>query len=121
MEGITRTTITVENLSFQFMSTSRGLRKIIIAKVPLHSPHPRPDPDLEENFLLAFYGRPHKLPELDIEGLTDFRKQVLAAIRNIPFGRTMTYKEIAIMIGRPKALRAVGQALNWNPIPIFFP
>lgn len=40
---------------------------------------------------------------------------------NIPYGETRTYKEIAINIGVPKAYRAVGGALNKNPILIVVP
>jgi methylated-DNA-[protein]-cysteine S-methyltransferase len=47
--------------------------------------------------------------------LTVFTKAVLEAARKIPFGRVTTYGEIAIIIGRPKAGRAVGNALNKNP------
>lgn len=53
--------------------------------------------------------------------LTPFQWQVLKTIKQIPFGETMTYKEVATMIGKPKAARAVGQALRKNPLPLIFP
>jgi methylated-DNA-[protein]-cysteine S-methyltransferase len=46
---------------------------------------------------------------------------VLAATRRIPFGGTSTYGQLAEKIGRPRAARAVGNALGSNPIPIIFP
>ena len=52
---------------------------------------------------------------------TDFMKQVWASLCEIPYGETVTYKEIAIKIGAPNAARAVGLANNRNPIPIFIP
>lgn len=52
---------------------------------------------------------------------TDFMKQVWASLCKIPYGKTVTYKEIAIKIGAPNAARAVGLANNRNPIPIFIP
>jgi len=52
---------------------------------------------------------------------TDFMKQVWAALCEIPYGRTASYKDIAEKIGSPKAARAVGLANNRNPIPIFIP
>jgi len=52
---------------------------------------------------------------------TDFQLRVWAALREIPFGETTTYGEIAARIGNPRACRAVGQANNRNPLPIFIP
>jgi methylated-DNA-[protein]-cysteine S-methyltransferase len=53
--------------------------------------------------------------------LTDFEWQVLAAATAIPLGETRSYKWIAEKIGRPKAVRAVGQALNKNPFAPIIP
>ena len=51
--------------------------------------------------------------------LTAFEWQVLKATLSIPLGETRTYKWVAQKIGRPKAMRAVGQALSKNPfIPL---
>ena len=47
--------------------------------------------------------------------LTAFEKDVLAAAQKIPLGKATTYKEVAKKIGQPKAVRAVGNALNKNP------
>ena len=52
---------------------------------------------------------------------TPFRKRVLEAERNIPYGQTRSYWEVAKMIGRPKAIRAVGSANANNPLPLYFP
>ncbi len=52
---------------------------------------------------------------------TDFEKEVWLSVRKIPFGETMTYKQVAEKIGRPGAARAVGRALSKNPIPIVIP
>ena len=52
---------------------------------------------------------------------TDFQKAVWQALQKIPFGETRSYKDIAVMIGRPKAVRAVGMANNRNPISIIVP
>ena len=57
----------------------------------------------------------------DISILTDFQRQVLQATQEIPRGRIATYMDIARKIGNPKAVRAVGQALGRNPIPIVIP
>ena len=47
--------------------------------------------------------------------LTSFQWQVLGVAATIPYGETQTYQWIAQKIGRPKAARAVGQALRINP------
>lgn len=57
---------------------------------------------------------------LYIEG-TDFSKKVWEALCKIPYGETLTYKQLAEKVGNPKAARAVGLACNKNPIPIFIP
>ena len=43
-----------------------------------------------------------------------FRDKVLAVVRKIPKGKTMTYKEVAILVGNPQAYRAVGNILHKN-------
>ena len=53
--------------------------------------------------------------------LTDFEWQVLRACLTIPLGETRSYQWIARKIGRPKAVRAVGQALRKNPYPLIIP
>ena len=52
---------------------------------------------------------------------TDFQKKVWAALCTIPYGKTCTYKDIATIVGNPKASRAVGMANNKNPITIAVP
>ena len=52
---------------------------------------------------------------------TDFQRSVWEALRAIPYGQTRTYGEMAAAVGRPRALRAVGQANHVNPLPIFIP
>lgn len=53
--------------------------------------------------------------------LTAFEGQVLKAASVIPFGETRSYAWVAAKTGRPKAVRAVGQALNKNPFPLLIP
>jgi O-6-methylguanine DNA methyltransferase len=64
----------------------------------------------------------HKvLKMLGAYDLTPFQLKVLEATARIPKGETRTYKQIAAQIGRPRACRAVGNALNRNPLPIKIP
>lgn len=57
---------------------------------------------------------------LDLRG-SEFQLAVWAEVGRIPYGSTVTYGEIAHMIGRPRASRAVGAANGANPIPIVIP
>ncbi len=65
-----------------------------------------------------------KLTDFDLplvlEG-TPFQKAVWKVLQEIPFGETRTYKEVAELIGRPLACRAVGNAVGKNPLPIVVP
>jgi methylated-DNA-[protein]-cysteine S-methyltransferase len=59
--------------------------------------------------------------KIDLHAVTPFQRFVLQAAREVPRGQVATYAEIAKKIGKPKACRAVGQALRRNPIPIVIP
>ena len=50
-----------------------------------------------------------------------FQQAVWAELRRIPYGETRSYAQVAAGIGKPKAVRAVGQANHRNPLPIFIP
>lgn len=69
-----------------------------------------------------FSGKRHgfNLPYIYING-TPFQKEVWDALKEIPYGETCSYKDIATKIGRPKAVRAVGGANNKNNISIIIP
>lgn len=53
--------------------------------------------------------------------LTDFQKSVLSETIKIPYGTTISYKDMAIRVNHPNAFRAVGTALKNNPYPIIIP
>ena len=57
---------------------------------------------------------------LFLEG-TEFEKKVWNELLKISYGETVTYKEIAIRIGRPGAVRAVGMACKRNPVGVYVP
>jgi len=57
---------------------------------------------------------------LDVRG-TVFQRNVWQLLSEIPYGETRTYGDIAMMLGKPKAARAVGQAVGANPISIVVP
>lgn len=63
-----------------------------------------------------------KVFDFPIEAVgTKFQMSVWDKLREIPYGQTISYKELAAMIGNEKACRAVGMANNKNPIIIAIP
>lgn len=69
---------------------------------------------------------PDFTPEYKIEKLTPFRKQVIDIMNKIPYGKTITYNDIAKEIAKSKGIekmsaQAVGGAVGWNPICIIIP
>tara|TARA_E500000081_G_scaffold15520_1_gene18996 strand:+ start:144 stop:425 length:282 start_codon:yes stop_codon:yes gene_type:complete len=52
---------------------------------------------------------------------TEFQNLVWKEISRIPYGQTMSYKEIAAIIGHPNSSRAVANACGKNPYPIIIP
>jgi len=58
---------------------------------------------------------------LDWRHTSAFSRQVLEIVQAIPPGQTMTYKDIAVQLGKPGAARAVGRAVSRNPFPLVVP
>lgn len=73
--------------------------------------------ELEEYF---FSGRKFFTVELDLRG-SEFQKKVWNELLTIPYGKTISYEELAIRIGNIKSIRAVGLANGQNPIAIIVP
>lgn len=59
--------------------------------------------------------------DLDLTGLAPFTRAALEAIRDIPYGETAGYGEVAITAGAPRAARAVGTACANTPISVVIP
>ena len=78
-------------------------------------------PEAEKQLGEYFSGQ-RRVFELELEPKgTPFQVAVLDALVQIPYGDTRSYRDIAISIGRPKAVRAVGAANGRNPLPIVIP
>ncbi len=58
---------------------------------------------------------------VDLSWATPFTRKVLEETRKIPWGKTVSYGELAKRVGNPRAFRAVGQALGRNLLPIIIP
>jgi len=78
--------------------------------------------DQAEHELQAYFAgqlRDFTVP-INLQG-TAFRKQVWQALLTVKYGKTASYKDIAVAVGNPKAVRAVGGANHNNPISIIVP
>ena len=58
---------------------------------------------------------------LDLTGGTPFQQAVWQALQRIPIGHTMSYAALGLQIGRPTAVRAVGNAVGRNPLSVVVP
>ena len=58
---------------------------------------------------------------VDLSGLPSFQRSVLGELVRVPYGEMSTYGQLAVRVGKPRAARAVGGALNRNPVPIVVP
>lgn len=69
-----------------------------------------------------YFARRRKVFDLPLamEG-TEFQMKVWEAISEIPYGKTMTYSEIAEAVGNRNSYRAVGTACGANPLPVIIP
>ncbi len=109
--------------TLQIVVSDHALRSIHFTREPDSDPnsaHPLIDAcrkELEE----FFDGRRKEFSiPLDPQGTT-FQKKIWAELVKIPYGKTLSYMDIAKKIGDPKSIRAVGLANGKNPIPIVIP
>ena len=78
--------------------------------------------DLIQRLRIYFGGHKTVFPDrLDLSGATTFQRQVWEITRLISYGETRSYAWVAEQIGQPGAVRAVGQALGKNSLPIIIP
>ncbi len=81
-------------------------------------------PALREQLIAYANGEPVDFSDVELtwpKPLTDFRRRVLTATRQIPRGQARTYAEVAAIAGSPGAARAVGTAMSSNRFPIVIP
>ena len=77
---------------------------------------------LIERFKAYFSGKKTVFTDrLDLSAATPFQRKVWEHTKLIPYGETRSYAWVAEQIDKPRAARAVGQALGKNPLPIIIP
>ena len=83
-------------------------------------PDPDPDPKLVARVDEALATGRTDVP-VDLSSRSPFHQEVLRATARIPRGEVLTYGELAEVVGRPRAARAVGTAMARNPVPLLVP
>jgi methylated-DNA-[protein]-cysteine S-methyltransferase len=106
------------------VTTDRGLQEISLPgddqpDVDLT----KPDRTISRQLDQWFAGRRHAFDlELDLAGIGGFQRTVLDTLaREVGWGETVSYGELAALAGRPRAARAAGSAMRNNPIPFVIP
>lgn len=110
--------------SFLLVSSIDHLKSISLIKEtdPKKSYHSCPILEKAAEQLQEYFAKQRQnfdIP-IDFHG-SEFQEKVWKAVQEIPYGHTKTYQEIAQIIGNEKASRAVGLALNKNPLPFIIP
>jgi methylated-DNA-[protein]-cysteine S-methyltransferase len=104
--------------------TGAGLHEIsLLGDDHLDVPLGTPDREVARQLDDWFAARRHAFDlALDLEGVDGFRRTVLETlVSEVPWGETVSYGELAVLAGRPRAARAVGSAMRHNPIPFVIP
>ncbi len=104
--------------------TDVGLREISLpGDNPLDVPIGAADRRIARQLDDWFAARRHAFDvALDLDGVDGFRRMVLETlVREVPWGETVPYGELAALAGRPRAARAVGSAMRRNPMPFVIP
>lgn len=121
---------TIDNIYFTVITSISGIREIIFnleknnSKLVNTIQLQPEDPDMYSVYpqLKEYFDGERKefnLP-LETEG-TEFQKKVWDELIKIPFGTTISYKELAVRLGDEKVIRAAASANGANPLPIVIP
>ena len=119
----------INKIHFTVVATESGVREIIInskgnsnlAEVQTVNPE---DSRIHGVYtqMQEYFNRKRKKFDLPLEiNGTDFQKRVWGELLKIPYGETISYKELAMQLGDEKVIRAAASANGSNPIPIVIP
>ena len=112
-------------------ATAHGLSRLVFVKTdpsppPLSTSHARRSGDIISCAIAQITeylsgSRTSFDVALDLSATTNFQRTVLTGLQTVPYGQTVSYRQLASIIGRPNASRAVGHACATNPLPILIP
>ena len=121
---------TYNGIAIDVISSQRGIRNILINSPIIKRDQPNvtklrvDDPYMFKSFkqLREYFENKRKVFDLPLEIIgTDFQKRVWKELIKIPYGETISYKELAIRLGNLKTIRAAARANGANPLPIIIP
>ena len=123
------TNFTLAKIKFSIKSTSKGIESLDMNRnEPPPSGYKKLNPNAPEFFglygqLKEYFAGTRKQFDvpLDITVGTDFQKKVWKSLQKIPFGKMISYKQLAVKTGRPNAYRAAGSANGKNPLAVIIP
>ena len=102
--------------------SAQEVRRLLGDSINYATQSPHLFQDLTERLRIYFGGHKVNFPdELDLSRATAFQREVWETTRLIAYGETRSYTWVAEQIRKPRAVRAVGQALGRNPLPIIIP
>jgi len=107
-------------VSLQFVDTEDEFRARIEQRRIVYAPEKLEEATQQVGEYLSGERKAFQLP-VDLSGMTPFQQTVLNEVSKVPRGEVVTYGDLARRIGKPRAARAVGQALGSNPVPIVVP
>jgi O-6-methylguanine DNA methyltransferase len=109
----------------EYLTGGRDLTASRLARVAGVEPHEDAEAieGLYRELLEYLEGRRSRLQwPLDLRlARSEFHRRVLEVTAGIPYGGVASYTGVAYQLGKPAAVRAVAQALRWNPLPIVVP
>jgi methylated-DNA-[protein]-cysteine S-methyltransferase len=113
---------TVRQLTFGHPSAAAA-RKALGGKTPKNATIGKRDVALVRRLQAYAAGEPDDFRDVSVDPgpVSPFQAKIWKRCRNIPFGRTVSYSELASKAGSPDAARAVGNCMARNPIPLIVP
>jgi len=117
-------------ITLDVISSPRGIRNILINSPIVNKDQPnvtklkQDDPYMFGSFnqLREYFSLGRKTFDLPMEIIgTDYQKRVWKELLKIPYGETISYKNLALRLGNLKTIRAAAKANGANPLPIIIP
>ena len=92
-----------------------GIQNVEPAKKSFHA--------LEKDISAYYNGKKIDFSAIPVclDGMTAFQQEVLATLRTVRYGQTVSYGDLAKLINSPKASRAIGTVMAQNPLPLIIP
>ena len=113
--GLVRTCLPVAFKEAAQRRLLSGIKDVVPAKKAYQS--------LKKDILAYYKGHRVDFDKVPVclEGMTDFQQHVLHALRNVTYGNTCSYGDVARLMKNPKAARAIGTVMAKNPLPLIIP